>query len=179
MQKNIKEIINSDYKNTNNDLPNNHRLKFENRLQKELHSKKRNKFLLIKIAASFLILISLGVFTYSNLNKEEVIQQNYTLGSLSPELEKIESYYTNAITYELTQLEINDQNQPILDKYFSKLEELTKQYQQESNQLNLDKINEKTINALIDNLQMRLQLLLRLKEQLNSIKNKNNEKSNI
>jgi hypothetical protein len=179
MQKNIKEIINTDYKNTNSDLPNKHRLKFESRLQKELHSKKGNKFLFMKIAASFLILISLGVFTYSDLNKKEVIQQNYTLGSLSPELEKIESYYTNAITYELTQLEINSENQLIFDKYFGKLEELTKQYKLESNQLNLDKINEKTINALIDNLQMRLQLLLQLKEQLKTIKSKTHEKNNI
>lgn len=175
----IKKLLAKEFKNSNLDLPLNHRKRFEDKLHKELHTNKKNKFSVIKIAANFLLLVSLGILITFNLKNKKTVKQNYTLGSLSPELEKIERYYTNAITYELTQLEINDENQPILDKYFTKIEELTNQYKLESTQLNIDDINEKTINALIDNLQMRLQLLLHLKEQLNSIKNKNNEKNNI
>lgn len=174
--KNIKEIIESN-KEIPIDLPKNHRKRFENKLQQELHTKK-SKYLFLKIAASFLLLISIGYISYQILALKQAEEQ-YTLASISPELKKIENYYTNAIAHELTQIEINEENQLILEKYFKKLDELTTQYKKQSAQLNIDKINEENINALIDNLQFRLQLLLQLKEQLKTIKDKKNEKHKI
>ncbi len=179
MSTNIKEILKKEFKNSNHDLPVNHRQQFENKLQNELHKSKKRNFTFLKVAASIILLVSLGLLVNFNLKNKEVKKQNYTLGSVSPELKKIENYYTNAITYELTQLNTNSKTKPILDKYLTKLEELTKKYKEESAQLNIDKISEKTINALIDNLQLRLQLLLQLKEQLNSIKNKKDEQNTI
>lgn len=179
MQGNIKDTIKKDFKETNYELSKNHRTNFENKLKKELHQTNKNKFTIIKIAASIIFLISIVVFTTKKTSNKNNAIENYSLGSLSPELEKIENYYTNAISYELTQLEINDENKPVLDKYLNKLGQLTKQYNEESTQLNIDEINEKTINSLIDNLQLRLQLLLQLKEQLNIIKNKKDEKHKL
>jgi hypothetical protein len=179
MQKDIKKIVKKEFENSNTNLPKNHQIRFEERLKNELHFKKKTNFFFLKIASSFLILLSLGIIIYTNYTDKNILKQNYTLGSLSPELEKIEEYYTNAITYELTQLEINTENQPILDKYFDKLEQLTTDYKKQSTELNIHQINEKTINALIDNLQLRLQLLLQLKEQLNNHKIKTNENNKI
>ena len=174
--KNIKKIITSDIEKAI-ELPKNHRKRFKKRLQNELHTKKRNYYFL-KIAAIFLLLFGIGYIGFQKIKPNQVEKQ-YTLASLSPELEKIENYYTNAITYELSQMAIGDENQPIFKKYFQKIEELTIQYKKQSAQLNIDTINEKTINALIDNLQLRLQLLLQLKEQLQTIKDHKNENHKI
>ncbi len=179
MQKDIKKIIAADYKNTKEDLPTNHRSRFKIKLQKELHKKQQRKNIFLKIAAVFLLLISFSIlFTKLNV-KEDVNQKKQTLGSLSPELQKIENYYNNAIKFELSKIKRTRENKQILEKYFTKLEQLTAQYKKESAQLNIDKINEVSINALIDNLQIRLQLLLQLKEQLQTIKNTKNEKTKI
>jgi len=161
------------------DLPENHRVIFEQRLKKELHQKPKSKFVFLKIAAMVVLVLSLGYYFSSNTSDfESVIEDEViTLGSLSPELEKIENYYTNAIAFELTQLDVSEENKPVLDKYLEKLGELTIQYKKESAQLDIDKISEHSINILIDNLQLRLQLLLQLKEKLNAIKNKKDEQS--
>lgn len=176
MSQNIKEITKK-FKHTSKDLPLNHQKRFEGKLQVALHQQKK-QFSIFRIAATLVLLVGLG-FVFNNLFTSKV-EDNYTLGSLSPELERIESYYTNAITYELAKLEITEDNKFILDSYFAKLEELTKTYNKESAQLNIDNINEKSINALIDNLQLRLQLLLQLKQQLKqNFKANTNEKNNI
>jgi len=163
------------------ELSDNHRVIFEQRLKKELHQKPKGTYIFLKIAATIILILGLGYYFVpkSSAIQLEKINEVITLGSLSPELEKIENYYTNAIAFELTQLDVSKKNKPILDKYLEKLGELTTQYKKESAQLNIDEINENSINALIDNLQLRLQLLLQLKEKLNTIKNKKDEQSII
>ncbi|MBL4939362.1 MAG: hypothetical protein JKY16_03655 [Lutibacter sp.] len=61
----------------------------------------------------------------------------------------------------------------MLDGYLEKIGELTQEYKILTNELNTEGVNEKTINALIDNLQLRLKLLYQLKEQLNELKKLN------
>lgn len=167
--------------NIDKELPKNHRITFEKRLKKELHQKPKSSYGFLKIAATVVLLLSLGYYFIpkNNVPDSVEIEEAITLGSLSPELEKIENYYTNAIAYELTQLDISEDNKPVLDKYLEKLGELTDKYKSESAQLDIDKISEKSINALIDNLQLRLQLLLQLKEKLNTIKNNKDEQNII
>jgi len=179
MQKDIKKIIETEFKNSKKELPINHRDRFKEKLQKELHKKQSNKNILLKIAAVAILVISvLAIFNKSNVEEIE-IKEKYTLGSLSPELKKIENYYNNAINFELSKIKITEENKQKSEKYFTKLEQLTEQYKKESAQLNIDKINEKSINALIDNLQIRLQLLLQLKEQLQTNKNTKDENHKI
>ncbi|HBS11170.1 MAG TPA: hypothetical protein DEO36_01315 [Flavobacteriaceae bacterium] len=163
------------------ELPSNHREIFEQRLKKELYQKRKRNYWVLKVAATTALLLSLGYYynSTSSIVEPYKTEESITLGSLSPELEQIESYYTNAIVYELSQLEISKENKPILDKYFDRLGELTSQYKNESAQLDIDKISEKSINALIDNLQLRLQLLLQLKEKLNNSKDKKNEQNTV
>ncbi len=173
MKKDIKEIVKKEFSNTNYDLSKKHREIFINKLKKELHVKKLNKRIVFSVAVSIVFLI--GMYNYKFKNKKNIEKHAYTLGSLSPELAKIENYYINAISYELAKLEMNEQNKLIFDKYFFKLEELTEQYNTKSELLNIDSITDKNINELIDNLQLRLQLLLQLKKELKRIKNKKNE----
>jgi len=54
-----------------------------------------------------------------------------------------------------------------------KIAELTKEYKLLTKELNIKGVNDDTIDALIRNLQLRLQLLQRLKKQLKQIKELN------
>ena len=96
-----------------------------------------------------------------------------SLGSISPELKKIENYYLASIHEQIASLNETPENKEILDGYLEKIGELTKDYGILTEELNSEGLNEKTINALIDNLQLRLKLLYQLKEQLNELKKQN------
>ena len=180
MSKNLREIL----KNNNvseGKLSRNHRENFEKRLKRELHASKGNTFGFLKIAASILLLIGLGSIFYkttnSNLPQEVETTKFESLGSVSPELKKIENYYVASIQTEMLSLEETPENKELLDSYLEKISELTQEYKLLTNELNLEGLNEKTINALIDNLQLRLKLLYQLKEQMNELKNLNKTKN--
>ena len=63
----------------------------------------------------------------------------------------------------------------MLDGYFEKISELTKEYKSLTKELNTKGVNDATIDALISNLQLRLQLLKRLKKQLKDLQNLNSK----
>ena len=97
-------------------------------------------------------------------------------------MKKIENYYLASIQTEISDLKKTPENKELLDGYLEKIGELTSDYKNLTEELNTEGLNEKTINALIDNLQLRLKLLYQLKEQLNELKNinlKNNENTQI
>ena len=177
MQKDIKDLL-KDFKGQNIELSENHSSKFEDLLQQELHQEKPKKknFKWLSIAASIVLLISLGVKFYPT----EIIEDDpkttvkeITLGSISPEFQTIEKYYKNSINMEISQLELTDENKDIIDGYLLKIAELTKEYKSLTKELSTKGVNDSTIDALISNLQLRLQLLKRLKKQLKQLKNLN------
>ena len=141
---------------------------------KELHQRqpKQKNYKWLSIAASIALLISIAIhFTPKDIEPvDKKTDQTIRLGSISPELNTIETYYTNSINLELSQLEITDENQEILDSYLVKIGELTTEYKTLTLELNTKGVNDETIDALISNLRLRLQLLQRLKKQLNKIK---------
>ena len=168
------------------ELSKNHRKKFENKLFKEMHTEKRKSNQFLRIAVSFLIIIGLGssLFYFSNGTVTNPVQtaKIENLGSISPELKKIENYYLASIQTEISELKKTPENEELLDGYLEKIGELTSDYKKLTEELNTEGLNEKTINALIDNLQLRLKLLYQLKEQLNELKNinlKDNENAQI
>jgi hypothetical protein len=155
------------------ELPEDHKAKFEVRLQK-LHAPRVRNYIFLKIAATILIIVSIG---YLALNHQSTDGKNSSeessivdLGTVSPEMKQIENYYLTAINYEMASLEVNPEAKEVLDQYLEKISELTKAYRQLNMDLSQNGINEKSINALINNLQLRLQLLLELKDTMNEIK---------
>lgn len=162
------------------ELPNNHRSVFEKKLEKELHGTTRSPFQYLMVAASVIALFTMGyVFTADQSNPREKIQvpsAKVSLEEFSPELKKIENYYLTAINLELANLEVTDGNKLVLQEYFRRMNSLTNEYKLQSEQLQIDKIDEELINNLIDNLQMRLQLMIELKNELKKLKSKENEK---
>jgi hypothetical protein len=171
-----------------------HEERFLELLDKELPVQRKSTFYFIKIAASVLVLFSLGIYTYINFKSDTLQQpavveneaentkaQGYSLGDLSPELKKIENYYVANINLELSRLEVSKENKAMVDDYMRRLSELDEEYKRLNIELNEIGPNDQTITALIKNLQLRLQLLQKLKEKLNQLKSSENEQvtSNI
>ena len=173
-------------------LPKGHRFKFEQLLQKEMHQKSNNNFYFLRIAATVLIFISLSITGYhffSTTGSQDVVftkdkpsSKINSMADISPDLKKVEDYYITQINYQLAKITITDKNRDLLEVYLSKLSDLQKEYNDLNTQLSITDINEKMIDALIENLQLRLQLLRQLKKKLELIENiklKENESKKV
>lgn len=183
MPKDIRDILKE--AKGSRELKENHRQRFEARLLQLHKPKKKSNFFFLKVAASILLVAAIGYFSLPtspvDAESQPVVSTKITsLSSVSPEMKQIEDYYVTAINYELSSIEITPENQEILDDYLEKVGKLTDDYQRLNAELSKNGINEKTINALITNLQLRLQLLVQLKDTLNEMKtSKNEENENI
>ena len=185
MPKDIRDIL-KDAEHNQLELPKNHRMRFENRLE-QMHIPKKKNYFFLKIAASLTLLVSFGYFAFNTNTTtpqvEEILESKITnLSSISPEMKQIENYYLTAINYEIASLELIPENQEILDDYLEKIGKLDADYKRLNKELSEKGINEKTINSLITNLQLRLQLLVQLKDTLSEIKtskNKENENTTV
>jgi hypothetical protein len=102
-------------------------------------------------------------------------QKGISLGDLSPNLKKLETYYVANINLELSKLEISDENEMLIDSFMEHLDALNTEYKNLNEELNEIGPNDQTISALIKNLQLRLQLLQKLKKKLNELKTSKNE----
>ena len=179
MPKDLRKMLQNEQLGTmeTSKLSKNHRKNFEAKLQKELHTSKQKSNQFLKIAASFLIIVGLGtsIFYFSTDTVVDNVEtaKIESLGSISPELKKIENYYLASIHTEISNLHKTPENKELLDGYLEKIGELTKEYKSLTEELNTEGLNERTINALINNLQLRLKLLYQLKEQLNELKKLN------
>ena len=190
MAKEIKELMENDSEKQFSELPKGHRKRFEELLDKELPQKKEEKpFRLWKIAATIAIIFGIGITVYMNegdtveetvvdtqQKKENSEASKITLGDISPDLKKVEQYYVANINLELADIELTEANKKLLDGYMNRLSELNDAYQELTLELNEVGPNNQTIEALINNLQLRLQLLYRLKEKIKELKETENEK---
>lgn len=175
-------------KNKKYTLRKGHETRFLIRLEDAFPTKKRSTFFYFKIAASIAVLLSVGIIVYQSyqipdsMNTTVVQKANGTkeaeeisLGDLSPDLKRVEQFYVNTINMELSQLNVSAENKVIVDDFMERLNELSTEYRVLNKELNEIGPNEQTITALIKNLQLRLQLLQKLKEKLNQLKSSKNE----
>ncbi|RDY61001.1 hypothetical protein [Flagellimonas nanhaiensis] len=163
--------------------------KLDENIPRTKHYRRANRTFWLQIAASVVVVIGLGyyflfgskeVVTDPNNNvvdtqENNTQNQSISLGDLSPDLKKIENYYLTNINLELSGLEFNDDNKEVIDSYMEQLAELDAEYRRLNAELNEMGPNDQTINALINNLQLRLQLLQKLKSKLNQLKSSKNE----
>ncbi|WP_188371085.1 hypothetical protein [Muriicola marianensis] len=165
-----------------------HEARFEQRLDEAFPQKRRSFYYLFGMAASVVVLLGLGFVFYQQMqteipvkttvvDKQPVSEEPYaiSLGDLSPDLKKVETYYVSSINLELSRLDLSEDNKEIVDDFMGRLAELNLEYRDLNRELNEIGPNEQTIEALIRNLQLRLQLLLKLKDKLNHLKSSNNE----
>ena len=163
---------------------------FPTRLQDDLGNNNNVSFYWLKIAAAIIIFLGAGYFAYQqwggvensdailvdNKGVDETTTSQFTLGDLSPDLKKVEEFYTNGINVQLASLENDPDNKELIDGYLKQINELNKEYELLNNELNEVGPTEATITALIDNLKLRLELLFKLKNKLKELKQLENEK---
>jgi hypothetical protein len=167
-----------------------HDKRFLARLERELPLKKRAvPMKWYALAASIAVLLSLGIYFLAGTTDEngpvkttlvdkETLDESrsgISLGDLSPDLKKVENYYVANINLALSKLEISPENKALVDSFMDQLSLLDIEYKNLNKELNAMGPNDQTINALIKNLQLRLQLLQKLKMKLNDLKSSKNE----
>lgn len=194
MAQDLRELFEKEREQITHKMKGGHENRFLSKLELEMPKKKKsNSFFWLSIAASVAVVFGLWIYYFSSTDnmdsnptvventipKEE--QQTISLGDLSPDLKKIESYYVTNINLELSDLEFTGDNKVVVDGYMERLGELDKEYNKLNNELNEIGPNDQTIAALVKNLQLRLQLLQKLKTKLNQLKSSKNEQksSNI
>lgn len=171
-------------------MPKGHEQRFLNKLEARLPTGTRRRIgysLWLKIAASFLV--PLGIFLYmfdgnapqspqktdSVVGTPEGGTQSLSLGDLSPDLKMIETYYTTNINLRLSDLADNRDHWGIMEDYLGQLGDLNMEYEALNLELNQLGPNDQTIAALVRNLQLRLELLQRLKSKMDQLKSSKNE----
>ncbi len=190
MAQDLKELFERERNTRKYSMKSGHENRFMDRLEKELPvSRKRSYNFWLSIAASAIVLFGLGFFLISQSEqidpdpKTTIVDTNtkdesivpISLGDLSPDLKKIENYYVTNISLQLSELDFNPGNKALVDSYMEQLAELDSEYNRLNNELNELGPNDDTISALINNLQLRLQLLQKLKTKLNQLKSSENE----
>ena len=175
MAQDIRELFKDD-KITNEKMPGNHQERFLHKLDGALPEQKTPKFGWMKIVAGVIVLLglSLGAFKYFQPNVSDTavdvatneIVETKTLGDISPGLKKVEDYYLASINLELSKMKYTPETKELFDGYLEQLNELDTEYQKLSLELTEAGPSELGVNALIDNLKLRLNLLYRLRAQL-------------
>ena len=203
MAQDIRELFKNDNSTPKGKLSQGHQDRFAarlNALHQDLEDKSvvtmnttKSKFPWMKIAAIFIVALSIGILGYNqlsaptneattvvNLNK---VDTNNTptdvvpvyLSEVSPQFKEVEDYYLASINLEIAKLQLNDENKDLIDAFMTQLAELDEEYAQLNRELKEAGVNEQTVNTLIANLQLRLELLFKLKSKLNQLKNNQNE----
>lgn len=182
MAQDLRELFKQDRETQSSEMPKGHEARFLTKLDKALPEETSNRrgWSFLSIAASIVVLLGLsyGAFQYVNqpsLDNDlpEVVETTpkiKTMGDVSPDLKKVEDYYLASINLELTKVELTSENKDIFDGYLLQLEELKAEYHNLNLELTENGANPLTIDALINNLKLRLNLLHRMQEQLKALK---------
>ena len=187
MAQDLRKLFSQDQEQQKLSMPTGHEQRFRERLDEELPQNKPWYRSPWAVAAS--IVVAVGVASFFLL-KEAATDQipttvvdreeatglpQITLGDLSPDLKKVEDYYVSNINLELAQLDLSGEAKSVADGFITQLGALDAEYKRLNNELNTLGPNDQTIEALVRNLQLRLQLLYKLKETLEEYKSSENE----
>ena len=99
------------------------------------------------------------------------------LADISPELKKAEGLLLAGINMQIASLEITPDNKDVIDGYMEQLSILDEEYASLGEEL-ANNPSEEIINAMFDNLKMRMSLLMKLKNKLKELKNQTDEQIN-
>ena len=183
MAQDIKKMIAQDNALTKVSMPEGHEARFLEKLDKALPEKQHKTSVpFMKLAAGFVLFFGLGYAGYWFFNQEaqpdaqpiastQSVDDTKSLGDVSPELKKVEDYYMASINLELSKVKYTEETKEVLDGYLARMDELTKEYKHLTKELNDNGPSELLVNALIDNLKFRLNLLYKLRSHLNELQN--------
>ncbi|MEE2771102.1 MAG: hypothetical protein VX712_02710 [Bacteroidota bacterium] len=195
MGQDIREMFRNEEQDNRSALPKGHQKRFLEKLNQEMPSEERSLGWnqLLKVAAVIVVILAAGLFFISRTSSEEAGNQivdtetqpvkaseeknesDYRLSDVSPEFKKVEDYYLASLNIQLAKIDLTPENKELVDSFMSKLETLDQEYVALNTEIEQSGINEETIEAMIANLQLRLDLLKKLKTKLNELKQSKNE----
>ena len=181
MAQDIRDLFKEEQKTLQDKMPDNHQVRFLDKLNKALPVGSKSRYNGLRMAASIVLLLGLsyGGYKYfqpstpitptnNNVAATEPVVTK-TLGDVSPGLKKVEDYYLASINLELSKIKYAPETKELFDRYIEQLNFLNNEYRNLSIELTENGPSELTVNALIDNLKYRLNLLYRLREQLQEL----------
>ena len=187
MAQDLRKLFEQDQQQQTGSMPEGHEARFRARLDEEMPRNSSKYWSFWAVAASVVVLIGVTVFFWQQqtntteipttvVDSEETnTSPQLTLGALSPDLKKVEDYYVSNINLELAQLDLSGEAKSVADGFILQLGELDAEYKRLNDELNTLGPNDQTIEALVRNLQLRLQLLYKLKDTLQEFKSSQNE----
>lgn len=192
MKQDLRELFEKERDHNKPSLADGHLDRFAKLLDEKLPQKKESgKFRYWMVAASAAVLMGVaGLFyqTSSNgspevvdapsevLKSERIPVREFELQEVAPEFEKIENFYLASLNIELASLDINDHNREIVDSFMKQLSGLDQEYQRLNEELQQYGANSQTLEAMVRNLQFRLDLLLQVKNRIENNKHKTKDR---
>jgi len=122
---------------------------------------------LLKVASVTILITLSSLFIYNNLKSGN----NKTLSNISPEYQDVEQYYMAQVNNRINQInelnvKDNKKQKELLKKEFTELDSVYKSLQKE---LKTNPNDERVINAIINNYQMKIDILSNIINFLNTI----------
>lgn len=196
MAQDIRELFKHDLSIPSEGLKSGHEARFNARLDAHFGTENKAKaegYLWMKIAAVLVVLIAVTGLLLNNpltreADPEQPVEANQVASAdvekvqfsdFSPEYKEIEDRYLASIHMELAQLNVTEDNKAVVDAFMGQLEELNKEYDRLNADLIETGVNDLNIQALINNLQLRLDLLFKLKDKLNELQQSQNNEIQI
>ncbi len=199
MAQDIRKMMKKEYLQEGK-LPEGHQTRFEELLeerlpQKDIYTKSDRRYLSwLKVAAAVLVAGLMAVWIFNNafakadINKTEMVlktldtnkvgdEPEVLLSAISPEFKKIEDFYFASINLEIARLEITDDNKELIDAFMKQLSELDAEYKILNQEITESGISEEMVNAMIENLKLRVQLMVKLKAKLKEIRDAEGEEA--
>ena len=155
-------------------LPEDHRMEFAKKL-KEQSKPKHNSYAWISVAAILIIALTIGFNVREMESKPEHIQTDPIIA----QVEAVEAEYLKNIKTEWQSFLAITDDAVLVERFRKKLKELDTDYQEISLEFKEDANNILVIEALVENLQTRLQILKDIQKHIKILnqKNEHNEKS--
>ena len=203
MAQDIRKMFQEDRSLPSEKLEKGHQRRFEDRLEnafpkqekKSEQKEKRSNFFLFKIAAVLVVAAGVGFIFFGPETfptEEQVVEteipvgekeeaaevpvtKEYQLSDVSPEFKKIENYYLASLNFELAKLEVNEENKALIDSFMVQLAGLDNEYKRLNAEISKNGLDQSSVEAMIANLQLRLDLLFKLKNKIKDINQSKND----
>ncbi len=194
MAQDIRELLKNDHEEKEQ-LRDGHTARFEQLLDKELPLKQREKathrgiYLWMKVAAILIVAGGIVGMIYINAfakaDSEKLVETNtpatpidstidnepeILLSAISPEFKRVEDYYLASVNLEIARLEVTDDNKELIDAFMKQLSELDAEYKSLNREITESGVSEEMVNAMIENLKLRVELMIKLKAKLKELK---------
>ncbi len=191
MAQDLRELLKNDTTTSASSMRTGHQARFEKKLSVALpqdntdrNDTSKGSFVLwMKIAAAVVLTAGILWFVGKNafaeadsntlVSTEETApddKQEVLLSNISPDFAKIESRYLASVNLQLAQLEITEGNKDLIDAFMVQLSKLDAEYKRLNQEITQTGITDEMVSAMIDNLKLRVELMLKLKSKLKELK---------